>query len=440
MDPAMLEELFEWLRIPSISTGGGDAADLDRAATWVADRVRGAGGECELVRIGDLNPLVVGELRAASAGAPTILVYGHYDVQGPGPLELWSSDPFEPVIRDGRVYARGASDDKGNFLPLLHVACAMARAGTLPVNVRVLVEGEEEAGGRAVEQWVRADERGADAAIVFDSDMPDPSTPAITVGLRGAVKLDLVVRTAERNLHSGLYGGSVLNALNVVTAMLARVLPGPDGRVREELRAGIEAPSAAELASWERLPPGERVIAEAGGRPVHPGAGAEYHVRNGADAALDVNHVEGGEPRTIVPAEARASLSLRLAPGQDAAAMHDVLEGLLREALPPGVDLQITPQLAGPALFRPEEPALELAASALNAACGARPLFVRSGGSIPVVAEMAARGYPVIVSGFALAEDRIHAPDESYALHSLEWGHSAAAELYRSLAALAPRS
>jgi len=207
MDPRLLDELVDWLRVSSISTGGGDPGDIARAATWVIDRVRAAGGSGELVHIADGNPLAVGELRASDPAARTILIYGHYDVQGAGAAELWHSPTFEPTIRDGRIYARGACDDKGNFLPLLHVACAMAAAGELPVNVRVLVEGEEEMGGGAVTTWLRADGRGADAAIVFDALMPDPETPAIRVGLRGAVKLDLQVRTAEHNLHSGLCGG-----------------------------------------------------------------------------------------------------------------------------------------------------------------------------------------------------------------------------------------
>jgi acetylornithine deacetylase/succinyl-diaminopimelate desuccinylase-like protein len=437
MDPKLLEDLKDWLRIPSVSTGGGDAADLERAAAWVIDRVREAGGGGELVRLGDANPLAVGELRASLPEAPTILIYGHYDVQGPGPAELWHSPPFEPTIWGGRLYCRGACDDKGNFLPLLHVACAMARAGELPVNVRVLVEGEEEMGGGAVSQWVRQDARGADAAIVFDSGIPDPQTPAVTVGLRGVVMMGVTVRTAERNLHSGIYGGSVLNALHVLNGVLAEVLPGPDGRVREQLRQGISPPSPLEVDSWERLPDGEELIAQAGGRPVRPGAGSEYYLRNGADASLDVNEITGGEPRTVVPAEAHATLSLRLAPDQDPEHMHEVLLGLLRSACPKGAELEASDgHLAAPTLFAPEQPALVLAAEALRRACGAEPVFMRSGGSIPIVAEMAARGYPVIVSGFALPEDQIHAPDESYALRSLEWGERAARELYISLAEL----
>ena len=297
----LLDQLVDWLRIPSISTGGGDPADLRRAAEWAADHVRRAGGEAELVQIGDGYPLVVGDLRAARADAPTVLIYGHYDVQAVGSLAAWTSPPFEPEVRDGRLYARGAADDKGNFWPLLKAACDLAQAGELPVNVRVVVEGEEEAGSETITEWIRADERGADAAIVFDSGMVDEQTPAITVGLRGMVMGQIEVRTGIRDLHSGIYGGSVLNALHVLHHMLARVVPGPDGRLREELRAGILPPAEAERISWERLPPGEQVLSEVGGRPAYPGAAAEYYLRNGADASLEVNEIVGGEPRTRRP-------------------------------------------------------------------------------------------------------------------------------------------
>src|SRR5512133_1704811 len=267
MDQRLLDDLLDWLRIPSISTGGGDPAELERAAAWVVQRVTAAGGEARVVPTAG-NPLAVGELRAARPDAPTVLVYGHYDVQAIGDAAAWATPPFEPTVSDGRVYARGAADDKGNFLPLLHVACALAREGELPVNVRVLVEGEEEAGSEAVAKWIAADERGADCALVFDSGMADERTPAITVGLRGYVMGTIEVRTAPRDLHSGIYGGSVLNALHVLQAMLAQVLPGPDGRLREELRAGIEPPAPAEVESWRRLPDGDKVIAEVGGRAV----------------------------------------------------------------------------------------------------------------------------------------------------------------------------
>jgi acetylornithine deacetylase/succinyl-diaminopimelate desuccinylase-like protein len=438
--PPILDELTDWLRIPSISTGDGDPADLARAAEWVVERVRAAGGSAEQIVIGGGNPLAVGELAASRPGAPTVLIYGHYDVQSVGDPAAWTTPPFEPAVRDGRLYARGACDDKGNFLPLLHVACELARAGELPVNVRVLVEGEEEIGSESVAEWVRADDRGADAAVVFDSDMADERTPAITVGLRGIVQADISVRVGERDLHSGIYGGSVLNALHVLHDMIAEVIPGPDGRVSEDLRVGIVEPDPAEVESWTRLRPGDEVLAEVGGRPVHPGAGAEYYRRNGADASLEVNMVMGGEPRTVVPASARATVSLRLAPRQRSDEMAAVLERLLRTNVPDGAEVEISTHRAEPALFDVNDPVLQLAARAIERATGVAPVMQRSGGSIPIVAELAAAGIPTIVGGFALADDAIHAPDESYRLESLRLGEASARELYAALAELAPRA
>ncbi|MEO8688645.1 MAG: M20/M25/M40 family metallo-hydrolase [Solirubrobacteraceae bacterium] len=432
----LLDQLVDWLRIPSISTGGGDPADLERAAEWAAAHVRRAGGEAELVRIGAGNPLAVGELKANRPDAPTVLIYGHYDVQGAGDLGAWTSAPFEPEVRDGRLYARGAADDKGNFWPLLSAACSLAAAGELPVHVRVVVEGEEEAGSESVAEWIRADERGADAAIVFDSGMVDERTPAITVGLRGLAMAQIEVRTGARDLHSGIYGGTALNALHVLHRMLAEVVPGPDGAVRAELRAGVLPPAEAERISWERLPPGTQVLSEVGGRPAYPGAEEEYYQRNGADTSIEINEIVGGEPRTLVPALARATVSVRLAPGQRAAEIGPVLERLLRDAAPGGADVELAWQLADPSLFEPDLPALVLAAQALERATGTAPALVRSGGSIPVVAEFAAREIPTIVSGFTLPDDAFHAPDESFLVENLELGERAARALLTALAAL----
>jgi acetylornithine deacetylase/succinyl-diaminopimelate desuccinylase-like protein len=432
----LFDQLLDWLRIPSISTGGGDPAEIERAAEWAAGHVRRAGGEAQLVRIGAGNPLVVGDLKANRAGAPTVLIYGHYDVQGPGDLSAWTSPPFEPEVRDGRLYARGAGDDKGNFWPLLAAACDLAGAGELPVDVRVVVEGEEEAGSESIAEWIRADERGADAAIVFDSGMADDHTPAITVGLRGLVMAHIEVRTGVRDLHSGIYGGSALNALHVLHRMIGAIVPGPDGAIRDELLAGVRPPAEAERISWERLPPGTQVLSEVGGRPAYPGAADEYYERNGAYPSVEINQVVGGEPRTVVPACAHAAVSIRLAPGQRAEEIRPVAERLLRDAAPADADVTIEWQLADPSLFEPDLPALVLAAQALERATGTPPALVRSGGSIPVVAEFAARGIPTIVSGFTLPDDAFHAPDESFLVANLELGARAGRELLLALAAL----
>ncbi len=434
--PPIREELEDWLRIPSVSTGGGDADALGRACDWVIERIEAAGGSAERVSVNGSHPMAVGELSASEAGAPTVLSYGHYDVQDPGPLDMWESPPFEPTERGGRLYARGAADDKGNFLPLLHVACELASAGELPVNVRFLVEGEEEVGSEAVLHHLRDEPPAVDCAIVFDSLMADERTPAINTGARGLVQGPVEVRTAGRDLHSGLYGGAVLNATHVLMDVLREVLPGPDGRVRDELRAGATAPGDAERESWAMLPSGPEMLAEAGAAEVTPGAAAEFWERTGAQPSLDVNMLTGGEPRTVIPSVARAQVSLRLAPGQSSGEIAVELERLLRAGVPDGAELSVDLDLADPALFDAGDPALQLAAEAFERACGTRPAFVRLGGTLPLLAVLAEQKVPTIVSGFALAADAFHAPNESYRLESLRLGELTARELYRSLAGL----
>ncbi|MGH2750650.1 MAG: M20/M25/M40 family metallo-hydrolase [Actinomycetota bacterium] len=438
MPDKLLEQLVEWLRIPSISSGGGDPLDLERAAEWARNYITAAGGEAEVVGT-DLNPLVVGELRAADSNAPTVLIYGHYDVQSADPVDAWTTPPFEPEIRHDRLYARGAADDKGNFFPLLYVACELARSGELPVNVRMLVEGEEEVGGDSAGKWVADDERGADVAIVFDGEMLDEATPAITLGVRGMVSMAVDVRTARENLHSGLYGGTVLNATHVLTQMLDAVLPGPDGKLRTELRAGLVEPAEDERKAWAQLPSAAELFEQVGGTPIHEASAETYYEQNWADASIDVNGIAGGDAvqrRTIIPATASAKLSMRLAPDQRAADLGAVLENLLRSAAPAGAKVDISWHGADPAAFDPADPALRLGAQALEEACAAAPALVRSGGSIPVLAAFAERGIPTILSGFTGPEDNFHAPDESFRLESLRLGEASARALYEHLAKL----
>ncbi len=432
------EELVDWLRIPSVSTGGGDARALRAACDWVLERIQAAGGTAEALELDGGHPMATGELRASRGheAAPTVLAYGHYDVQDPGPLKAWASPPFEPTERDGRLYARGAADDKGNFLPLLHVACELARAGELPVNVSFLVEGEEEIGSASVLRHLEAGHQQADCAIVFDSLMADPRTPAISVAARGLVQSRITVRTGERDLHSGLYGGAVLNAGHVLVEMLRAVMPDGSGRVRAELAAGVAPVTDSERESWARLEPGAAALAGVGGRPVAPGAADELYERVGAAPAVDVNMVDLGEPRTIVPSRASAYASLRLAPGQSATAMGAEFERLLSDAAPEGAEVSLDTKLADPALFDPAHPALRLGAEAIERACGTAPALLRLGGTLPLLAVLAEREIATIVSGFVLPDDAIHAPDESYRLESLRLGEASARELYSALAAL----
>jgi acetylornithine deacetylase/succinyl-diaminopimelate desuccinylase-like protein len=432
----LFDEAVSWLRIPSISVGERDEAALREAAEWAAARVRDAGGTCELVETPGGAPLVVGELRSSRGDAPVVMIYGHYDVQDPGAPEDWTSPPFEPTVRDGRLYARGATDDKGNFLPLLHVACAMARAGELPVHIRVLIEGAEEAGSDDVNEWVLADARGADAVIVFDSGMVDAATPALTLATRGMVFAHVEVRTGTQPAHSGMYGGAALNAFHALHKALAAVLPGPDGRLPEPLRAGVDPPSELEIAGWAKLPAGEDELAQVGARPSDAAATTEFYVRTTAEPSLDVHRVEGGQARTIVVPVASADLSVRIVGGQRSEEVARNLEQLLRDALPDGAELTFSAERAEASAFDPEHPALVAARRALERAAGSEPALVRTGGTLPILAAFAERGIPAIVSGFSLPDDALHAPNESYRLVALEQGEKAARALYEELAGL----
>jgi acetylornithine deacetylase/succinyl-diaminopimelate desuccinylase-like protein len=434
-DKQLLADLQEWLRVPSVSTGGRNAEDLPPAADWVCARIARAGGVADRVETSG-NPLAVGRLSAAASVAPTVLIYGHYDVQGPGDPRDWRSPPFEPEIRDGRIYARGAADDKGNFLPLLHAACELHAAGELPVNVVALVEGEEEIASAAAIAWLRACAEEFDAALVFDGGMVDERTPAITVGMRGLVTLELEIRTAARAVHSGLFGGAALNALHALHSALSRVLPR-DGALPAPLRAGVQPPTAGEAALWASLPGGGQTLAEAGARPADARAAAELHRRTLAEPSLDVTEIRGGEPRALIPASAHATISLRLAPGQDADEMAAALEQLLRSGAPPGAEvLARTTERSAPLLLGPDEPALALAADALARVVGSSTALVRAGGSIPIVAELAAQRVPTVVTGFCLPADAIHGPNESFRLEGLGLGDAAARAILRAFAGL----
>ncbi|MBA3331406.1 MAG: M20/M25/M40 family metallo-hydrolase, partial [Actinobacteria bacterium] len=245
-----LEELFEWLRIPSISADPAHGADVRGAGEWLCERLRAAGGTAELVDWHG-QPLAVGELRASSGAesAPTVLVYGHFDVQPPAPLEQWDSPPFEPTVRDGWLYARGVADDKGQLFLLLKAAEELAAEGALPVNVRFACDGEEETGGHSIVDFLAADERGADACVIFDSSMLQRGVPAFNIGTRGVMYYHVEVRTGERDLHSGVFGGAALNAMEAMLQTLSGVLPR-EGRLPDALRAGLIPPAEAELAAW----------------------------------------------------------------------------------------------------------------------------------------------------------------------------------------------
>ena len=435
-----MEELSELLRIPSVSADPERAGEVVRAAEWVRDFIHAAGGEAELLQT-EKHPLVIGELRASEGAddAPTVIAYGHFDVQPEAPLELWESPPFEPTVRDGWLFARGVADDKGQLYILLKAAALLAAEGALPVNVRFTCDGEEESGGHSIIDFLEADERGADVCVIFDGNMLAPGKPAFFVGTRGIVYFHVRVRTGEKDLHSGVFGGAAMNASHVLLQVLGAVLP-QNGSVPEPLRAGIVRPRDEEIESWSALEPGPEVLAAQGARPADPRAAEDYYLRTCVEPAVDVHGVIGGEPvlqKTVIGVEAEANVSIRLVPGQDDKVIAAEMERLMREAAPEGADLELELVASGPAaLVQPDDPAIKLGQDAFERVIGARPLLVRVGGSLPVMTALESKQIPTILSGFDLPEGNIHSPNERFRVDHITLGVETAKELYRSLSEL----
>jgi acetylornithine deacetylase/succinyl-diaminopimelate desuccinylase-like protein len=432
----LLAELAEWIAIPSVSADPARAADVERAGDWLADKIRAAGGKA--MRIDwQGQPLVIGEI-VASGGreAPTVLCYGHFDVQTVDPLELWESEPFTLVEQGGWLYGRGTADDKGQLLMLLEATRSLARENALPVNVRFVCDGEEEVGGASIAEFLAADERGADACLIFDTSMIEREVPAFTIATRGLAFFHLELVSGERDLHSGVFGGAALNALHALTETLAKVLPA-EGRLPEPLLAGVVPPSAEELVAIAALPGGEHALAEQGARPADARATAEFYLRTCAQPALDVNGIEGGSPhlqKTVLPVRASANLSIRLAPGQDAVVIGAALEQLLQEAAPAAAELSVQLLSASsPGLVDQSAPAIELALAAFEQSFGRRPLLIRSGGTMPIMPALQAKGIPAIVTGFDLPEGNIHSPNERLWAGYVEPGIAAAKAILTAL-------
>jgi acetylornithine deacetylase/succinyl-diaminopimelate desuccinylase-like protein len=440
MTAPWFDELAEFLRIPSISADPAHAGHVEEAGEWVCDFVRDAGGTAELVDWQG-QPLAIGEVRASkdAAEAPTVLCYGHFDVQPPAPLELWESPPFEPEIRDGYLYGRGTVDDKGQLYMLLAAARELAQAGELPVNIRVCCDGEEETGGHSIVDFLTADERGADAAVIYDSSMIRRDVPAFNVAVRGLVYFHVALRTGRRDLHSGIYGGAALNAAHALVGTLNGLL-ARDGRLVGALRKGVQPPSEEELAGWRQLPLGSEELADQGARPADPLAAEEFYLRTFAEPALDVNGIGTGSPhlqKTVLPVEAVANVSIRLAPGQRVDEIAPEVERLLRESAPVGAELEIELWSSSPpGIVPPDSKAIQLGLEAFERVLGRRPVLIRSGGTVPVVPALVDNGIPAIVTGFGLPDSQIHSPNERLVAEYVPRGTATARELFRELASL----
>jgi acetylornithine deacetylase/succinyl-diaminopimelate desuccinylase-like protein len=429
-----LDDLGDFLSIPSVSADPARAADVQRAADWVVRKVHTLGGEAEARESGRL---VVGEIPGAP-GAPVVLVYGHYDVQPPDPLELWESDPFSAVVRGEWLHARGVADDKGQLWMQLKAIEELAAEGALPVTFRVVCDGEEETGGQTIGHFLEADDGPADACVIFDGWMKRRNRPELVVATRGLVALDVEVRTGERDLHSGHYGGTALNAIHALAVALTALLPR-DGRLPEPLRAGVTQPTDEERAGWRELPPGAEELARVGAVPLDKGAAAEFYERVFVEPSVDVTGIVGGKPglrNTTLVSSASAGITIRVAPGQDPAVLAGAAEELLREALPRGAALSVTGTDLSPPALLPRTDALQAARDAFEQVFGVKPLVVRAGGTLPVVAALAARGIPTVMAGLALPESHTHSPNERMLLETFPLGVAAAKETYRALGSL----
>jgi len=440
MDETWSNELQEFLAIPSVSAEPAHREDVKRAGEWVCDFIRRVGGTAELTPFGE-KELALGDFRASTDpdSAPTVLVYGHFDVQPPAPLELWESDPFELTIKDEWAYARGVTDDKGQVFILLKAAQRLVEQNALPVNLRFACDGEEEIGGTTIVDWLEIDEVGADAAIIFDGGMLRMDVPVFDLATRGLIAFDVKVRTGERDLHSGMYGGAALNAIHVLMRLFQSVLAGPDGRLPEPLRQGVAAPAAEELEVWATLPPGADELRDQGARALDPTAAEQFYTRTWAAPSADVNGIIGGKPglrNTTLTVQASGEFTIRLAPGQDVDTIGAAAEKILRDAAPDGAEVEIEWTGSPPSLFRPDAPAIQLGLEAFEQVLGVRPLLVRSGGTLPIMRALADKGIATILTGFGLPESNVHSPNEKFLVRYFEQGVDTAVELYTALGKL----
>ena len=437
-----IEELKDFLRIPSVSAKSEHAGDMRRAAEWLVDRMLEAGLETAEVLPTAGHPVVLGEWRGAP-GAPTLLVYGHYDVQPPEPLDEWDTPPFEPTVRDGNLYARGSVDDKGQlYLHLKAVEAHIAGRGSLPVNVVFLIEGEEEIGSPHLESFLveHRERLACDAVMISDTTMFAPGLPSITTGLRGLAYMEVRVRGPKTDLHSGSYGGAVVNPANA----LARILAGlHDEKGRVAIPGFYEAVvdlSAAERASIGELPFEEEALREEVGSTELGGeSGYGALERIWARPTLDVNGLLSGYTgegaKTVLPARAMAKVSMRLVPDQDHQEMERLFTEHVHRIAPAGVTVEVEALHGGqPWRADPKEPIFRAAARALEQAFGREPVFIREGGSIPIVHVFQQTfGGPVVLMGFGLPGENAHAPNEWMSLENYSTGAKAIALLYDEL-------
>jgi len=422
-----LAALSEFLRIPSVSTLPEHAPDMQRAAQWMAAAMRAAGlTGIEIVPTAG-HPLVYGEWLEAGPDAPTLLAYGHYDVQPVDPIDEWRTPPFEPTVSGENLFARGSSDDKGQaFLVLAAAAAYLQTSGRLPINFKFMVEGEEEISSPSIPAYIAEwqERLACDAVLICDSGMLDPQTPLIVYGTRGLTYMEVIVRGPAVDLHSGTFGGAVDNPFNVLTRLLAQLQDGETRQIRiPGFYDRVQALDDEEHTLLAQIPLGDQVIQHLTGVRAAAGeAGYTSVERASTRPTLDIHGVPGGftapGKKTVIPARAAAKVSMRLVPNQDPQEIAELFSRYLHSLAPTTVTVEVnTLGLAKPSMVDFRDPAIQAAAQAFQRGFGAQPLYMRMGGTLPIVTDFQdSLGVPVVMMGFGLPDDNLHAPNEKFHL------------------------
>lgn len=440
------DDLSDLLRIASVSADSRQNAETRRAAEWVGYQLKTLGLETQVIPT-DGHPLVYAETPAVP-GKPVVLVYGHYDVQPPEPLDEWISPPFEPTVRDGNVYARGATDDKGQMLTHVKgVEAWMKAVGKLPIQVKFLIEGEEEVGSANLELYVKAnrDKLACDAVVISDCSQFAPGMPAITYGLRGIAYYELKLRGPKQDLHSGTFGGAITNPANVLAGLIA-ALKDKDGSIQVPGFYDDVVPlSDREREEFRALPLTDKEFMDSVGVTGMIGeAGYSSLERRWARPTCDVNGLtsgyQGEGAKTVLPAKASAKFSFRLVPNQDPKKISASLKKFLEERLPPGIQMELVDHHGAPGVLVPlDSPFMGAASAAIESAFGRAPVFIREGGSIPIVTTFARElGADVLLLGWGQNDDNTHSPNEKFSLDDYYKGTLASACLWEEIAKINP--
>jgi len=420
----MLEELLEVLRIPSVSADPKYKEDTVRAANWMAEKLKKAGADNVEVCTTNGHPIVYGD-KLIDSSKPTVLVYGHYDVQPADPVELWHSPPFEPVVKDGKIYARGACDDKGQVYMHVKAFEAMMANDALPVNVKFIIEGEEEVGSEHLEGFIKENKEklSCDVILISDTSIVANDVPSITVGLRGLCYMEVELTGPNRDLHSGVYGGAIGNPVNALCDMVSSLIDENGHITIEGFYDDVLEVSDEERAAMNKTPFDESVYKkDLGINAVKGESGYTTLERKSIRPTLDVNGIWGGYTgdgtKTVLPSKASAKISMRLVPGQDSEVIAEKFEKHINNIAPDYVSVKITRHHGGEPVVVPLDfPPMQAAMKAMNKSFGKEPIPTREGGSIPIVALFeSVLGAKSILMGFGLNSDAIHSPNEHYGL------------------------